>query len=186
MEAGYMDLKMIVVKFWRGLDPQIQDAMATMAHGHLSDTSPDSWYEAAQNIDQNCAANKAFNSTHQTPAPIIPCNDLPTQTMIALEELQRELTDRKDMAQMENSLTNPGNLTTWKKDFAPNKPAKGIPLLSTCNHFKILSNICDSKTTYQMCKILKILQPKFLKIPWPRFLKILWLRSLSPFLSQPP
>ena len=138
-----------------------------MAHGCPSDTSPDSWYKAAQNIDKNCTANKAFNSAHQTPTPIVPCNDSPTQvciqplfipestdhpfefntkTMIA-QELQRELMDRKDKAQTEKSSTNPGNFTTWKKDFAPNKPAKGIPLLSTCNHFKILSNICDSETT---------------------------------------
>ena len=41
-DARYTDLKTIVVKFRRGLDPQIQDAITTMAYGHLSDTSPES------------------------------------------------------------------------------------------------------------------------------------------------
>ena len=33
-EAGYMDLKTIVVKFWKGLDPQIQNTIVMMAYGH--------------------------------------------------------------------------------------------------------------------------------------------------------
>ena len=32
-ESGYTDLKMLVVKFQRGLDPQTQNAVATMANG---------------------------------------------------------------------------------------------------------------------------------------------------------
>ena len=32
-EAGYMDLRTIVVKFWKGLDPQIQSTIATMPYG---------------------------------------------------------------------------------------------------------------------------------------------------------
>ena len=56
-EAGYMDLKIIVVKFRKGLDPQIQNTIAMMAYGRPSDASPESWYEAAKNVDQNRAAN---------------------------------------------------------------------------------------------------------------------------------
>ena len=52
-DAGYTDSKTIVVKFQKGLDSKIQDAIATTAYRHPSDTSPDSWYEAAKNIDQN-------------------------------------------------------------------------------------------------------------------------------------
>ena len=33
VESGYTDPKVLVVKFRRGLDPQIQNAMATMANG---------------------------------------------------------------------------------------------------------------------------------------------------------
>ena len=40
-DAGYADLKTIVVTFQRGLDPQIQDAIATMAYGCPSNTSLD-------------------------------------------------------------------------------------------------------------------------------------------------
>ena len=46
-EAGYIDPKIVVVKFWKGLDPQIQNTIATMAYGCPSDSSPENWYEAA-------------------------------------------------------------------------------------------------------------------------------------------
>ena len=72
-EAGYMDLKMIVVKFWKGLDPQIQNMIAMMAYGHPSNVSPEDWYEVAKNIDQNCAANKAFKTAYRTSTPITTC-----------------------------------------------------------------------------------------------------------------
>ena len=62
IEAGYTDLKMTVVKFWKGLDLYIQNTIATMAYGQASDSSPDAWYEAVRNIDQNCAANEAFKT----------------------------------------------------------------------------------------------------------------------------
>ena len=39
-----------------------------MAYGHLSDASPESWYEAAKNVDQNCTANEAFKSAYRAPA----------------------------------------------------------------------------------------------------------------------
>ena len=35
-ETGYMDNKTIVVKFCRGLDPRIQDAVTTMTSGYPS------------------------------------------------------------------------------------------------------------------------------------------------------
>ena len=68
-ESGYTDPKVLVVKFGRGLDPQIQNAVATMANGQPSDTAPTAWYEAARNVDQNRASNEAFWSAHRTPAP---------------------------------------------------------------------------------------------------------------------
>jgi len=52
-EAGYSDPKTIVVKFCRGLDTQIQNAIATMPSGHPSDMVPMDWYTAARTIDQN-------------------------------------------------------------------------------------------------------------------------------------
>ena len=58
MESGYTDPKTLVVKFRKGLDPQIQNAVATMTNGHPSDTAPTAWYEAARNMD------------HCTPAPL--------------------------------------------------------------------------------------------------------------------
>ena len=63
-EAGYTDPKIVVVKFRKGLDPQIQNTIATMAYGHPSDASPESWYEAAKNVNQNRTANEAFKSAY--------------------------------------------------------------------------------------------------------------------------
>jgi len=58
-EAGY-NPKTIVVKFRRGLDTQIQNAIATMPSGRPSDMVPMDWYTAARTIDQNRATNEAF------------------------------------------------------------------------------------------------------------------------------
>jgi len=68
MEARYSDPKTIVVKFRRGLDTQIQNAIATMPSGCPSDMVPMDWYTAARTIDQNRATNEAFRSSYQTPS----------------------------------------------------------------------------------------------------------------------
>ena len=70
-ESGYTDPKTLVVKFRRGLNPDIQNAVATMTHGRPSDTLPTAWYEAARNIDQNRASNEAFRSVHRTITPLL-------------------------------------------------------------------------------------------------------------------
>jgi len=66
-ESGYEDPRTLVVKFRRGLDPQIQNVVATMTHGRPSDIAPTAWYEAARNVDQNRASNEAFRSTLRPP-----------------------------------------------------------------------------------------------------------------------
>jgi hypothetical protein len=52
-EAGYTDPKTIVVKFRRGLEPRVQDAIATMTSRCPSDKVPAKWYSAAHTLDQN-------------------------------------------------------------------------------------------------------------------------------------
>ena len=70
-EAGYTDPRTIVVKFKKGLDPQIQNSITTMPNSQPLDTSPSDWYKAAKNIDQNWEANEVFQSTsHPTPHPV--------------------------------------------------------------------------------------------------------------------
>src|SRR6202522_3225017 len=66
-EAGYTDNKTIVVKFRRGLDPHIQDAIATMTSGCPSDKILSLWYNAAWTLDQNRATNDAFWSFYRLP-----------------------------------------------------------------------------------------------------------------------
>jgi hypothetical protein len=62
-DSGYTDPKTVVVKFRRGLNPEIQNAVATMGVGRPSDTCPQSWYAMARIVDQNRAANEAFMSS---------------------------------------------------------------------------------------------------------------------------
>ena len=64
VESKYTDPETLVVKFRRGLDPQTQNVVATMMNGRPSDIAPTAWYEAARNMDQNRASNKAFCSAH--------------------------------------------------------------------------------------------------------------------------
>jgi hypothetical protein len=71
-EAGYTDPKTLVVKFRRGLNPQVQNAVATMSAGRPSDIAPTAWYEAARNVDQNRASNEAFQSSFRSSAPTRP------------------------------------------------------------------------------------------------------------------
>jgi hypothetical protein len=66
-ESGYTDPKTIVVKFRRGLNPAIADAVATMAAGRPDDLDPEAWYDAAIRIDQNQAANAAFRASSRPP-----------------------------------------------------------------------------------------------------------------------
>lgn len=73
-EVGYTNPKTIVVKFRRGLDPEIQNAIAMMAYGHPLDTSPTQWYDVARIIDQNQAANEAFRSAYKVPTPAPTCH----------------------------------------------------------------------------------------------------------------
>ena len=50
------------------ISSHLQNTITTMAYGRPSDTSPESWYEAAKNMDQNRVANEAFKSAYQAPA----------------------------------------------------------------------------------------------------------------------
>ena len=53
-DAGYMDPQTLVVKFQWGLRLDIQNQIATMPYRQPADTDPDTWYRAAQRIDQAC------------------------------------------------------------------------------------------------------------------------------------
>ena len=68
-----MDPKTTIVKFRKGLDPQIQNTITMMAYGHPSNASPEDWYEVAKNVDQNHAANEAFKLAYRASAPAPVC-----------------------------------------------------------------------------------------------------------------
>ena len=68
VEAGYTDVKTVVIKFCKGLDPQIQNVIATMTNGRPSDMDTGGWYGATRTIDENKATNEAFRSSYRNPA----------------------------------------------------------------------------------------------------------------------
>jgi hypothetical protein len=68
-DSGYSDPKVIVVKFRRGLNPSIQNAIATMVTGRPVDIDYEGWYNAARRIDQARAANEAFQATSRSEPP---------------------------------------------------------------------------------------------------------------------
>ena len=95
MEAGYTDLTTVVVKFRKGLDPQIQNSIATMPYGRPLDTSPGDWYKVAKTIDQNREANEAFQlashpalcpAPHSTPISLVKTNPIPVNTDVGLKK----------------------------------------------------------------------------------------------------
>jgi hypothetical protein len=70
--SGYTDPKTIMVKFCQGLNRRISAALAGMASGRLSDTDPEAWFNLAVQMDQNCAADKAFQASHHTTSAPVP------------------------------------------------------------------------------------------------------------------
>lgn len=71
-DSGYTDAKVIVVKFRRGLQSAIQNAIATMVSGRPTDTDFEGWYAAARRIDQAKAANDAFQTSGRADPPSRP------------------------------------------------------------------------------------------------------------------
>jgi len=64
-DSGYTDPKTIVIKFRRGLDCQISAILAGMAMERPSDTDPNVWFRLTVQMDQNCAADEAFQASHK-------------------------------------------------------------------------------------------------------------------------
>jgi hypothetical protein len=67
-DSGYTDPKTIVVKFW-GLDRWIATALAGIASGPPSDTDPEAWFKLAVLMDQNRAADEAFQASYRQTFP---------------------------------------------------------------------------------------------------------------------
>lgn len=118
-ESGYSDPKVIVVKFRRGLNPSIQNAIATMTTGRPSDVDYEGWYQAARRIDQARAANDAFqaNSRSEPPKP----KPLPARPFLPL-------TTPTPTAPSPRSNPTPGNPVPMEIDAS----RKTTPLPPTC------------------------------------------------------
>jgi len=64
--AEYTEGANIVLKFWHGLSPIIQNYIAYLTYGWPSDDIPKDWYNAVILCNENCIANSAFQSTLQS------------------------------------------------------------------------------------------------------------------------
>ena len=52
-KSGYRDNKVKVIKFRKGLNSRIQNAIAESGDNRLDDNEPEAWYKAARRLDQN-------------------------------------------------------------------------------------------------------------------------------------
>jgi hypothetical protein len=52
--SGYSDDLVIVLKFQRSLNPILQDKITESSRDCLLDNTPNKWYAAAQQFNQNC------------------------------------------------------------------------------------------------------------------------------------
>jgi hypothetical protein len=95
-EAGYSDGLSIVMKFWKGLDRDLQDRIAEMVQGRPDDDDLEEWYAAARVLDANRAANQAFHGmqrvaaftpTSQTPFPALRAPP-PTSSVLPVSHFQ--------------------------------------------------------------------------------------------------
>jgi hypothetical protein len=68
-EAGYVDGLSIIMKFWRGLDRDIQDRIAELVQGRPEDDDPNGWYSVARMFNANRTANQAFHGTQRAMVP---------------------------------------------------------------------------------------------------------------------
>ena len=58
--AEYSDDKTIVIKFHKGLDPAIQNMVATLRENAPDIDKPKKWFEVAQKVARNQDANEVF------------------------------------------------------------------------------------------------------------------------------
>jgi len=86
-DAGYTDPRTLVVKFHRGLKTNIQSQIATMSFGQPADTNLETWYAAAQRINQAWLTNEAFQSTLQSTTTAPTCSTLPQPTPLSMFHL---------------------------------------------------------------------------------------------------
>ena len=132
-DSGYTDPKTIVVKFRRGLNPTIADAVATMAAGRPDDLDPEAWYEAAIRIDQNQAANAAFRSAHNPiPQPKPFSVGTITRPPPAIDSRAASLSGRQNLPpRFAHTIPTPGNPVPMDID-AARKQGKPPPICYRC------------------------------------------------------
>jgi len=88
-DAGYTDLRTLVVKFHQGLKTNIQGQIATMPFGRPADTDLEAWYTAAWRIDQARLTNEAFQSTLRSTTTAPTRSALPQPTLLSMLRLSQ-------------------------------------------------------------------------------------------------
>jgi len=71
--AEYSDDKTIVIKFGKGLNPDIQNMVATLGECAPEIDEPERWFNAAQKVSRNRDANEAFLENYPRKTHPLPC-----------------------------------------------------------------------------------------------------------------
>jgi len=64
--SSYTEGLAIVVKFWKGLNRDIQDVIASIPIGRPEDDDPEAWYSAALRAEENWRTNDLFHGPPRT------------------------------------------------------------------------------------------------------------------------
>jgi len=63
--SEYSDDMTIIIKFCKGLDPNIQNMVATLGEHAPKINEPEKWFEVVQKVSRNQDVNKAFLENNQ-------------------------------------------------------------------------------------------------------------------------
>ena len=72
VEAGYTDAKKVVIKFCKGLDPQIQNVIATIVRGHLRASASPTEYVHPTAPDKLRLEDTLYIPPHRRQRPHLP------------------------------------------------------------------------------------------------------------------
>ena len=125
-DSGYTDPKTIVVKFQRGLDRCIASAIGAMATGRPTDVDAEGWFELAVQLDQNRAADEAFQASYW-PAPATALVPAHSNSRPGLISIPRH-TAPQPATRFAHTNPTPGNPVPMDIDAA----CRGKPMPDTC------------------------------------------------------
>ncbi len=173
----------MVVKFQRGLNPQISTALTGIVVGRPSDRDPEQWFRLAVQMDQNQAADEAFHASHQTPFTSPSCSHCGAMEHLAQDcphQIEAWCTneDETSAEPLEAADETPIPI---KRFHVPRKGRVAVPL-STKNRFSVLAvdeAIEPPPTSSAMSTLADPVPPPPASTPRPKTHRPRWERRMS-------